>query len=244
MIRGNREQNSRFDAELSRKLDVLAEMPGEISPELQGRIQRELTRSLEPVVPLPPARISAAWFLLVFTALAVALILWIGISGVGRMSFSQLAGMSAVLIAGAGWSSIQLARQLAPGSMRRISTAPAIALFALAVLAGTALLFPWRETGDSVGLSWQCLPAGLAIAIPSGVLFWLLLRRGVALSETAKGASVGAISGLLGVTVLQFWCIHQQAFHLLMWHWSVLVITTGGGALLGPAITARSHASK
>jgi hypothetical protein len=93
--------------------------------------------------------------------------------------------------------------------------------------------FPWRTPGTALTLSWQCLLRELAIAIPAAALFWILLRRSAVLSAAAKGASAGAMSGLLAVTVLQFSCPYQEALHLLLWHWSVLGITTGAGALLG-----------
>jgi hypothetical protein len=41
------------------------------------------------------------------------------------------------------------------------------------------------------------------------------------------------MAGLLAVTVLQFGCVYQEALHLLLWHWSVLAIAAGAGALLG-----------
>jgi hypothetical protein len=95
-------------------------------------------------------------------------------------------------------------------------------------------LFPWREPGTSTGLSWQCSLREFAIAAPAAALLWMLLRRSApALSPTALGASAGAIAGLLAVTVLQFGCVYQEALHLLLWHWSVLAISAGAGALLG-----------
>jgi hypothetical protein len=49
------------------------------------------------------------------------------------------------------------------------------------------------------------------------------------------GASLGAIAGLLSVTVLQFKCDTQQAIHLLVWHGAVLVLSTTVGFLIGRA---------
>jgi hypothetical protein len=50
---------------------------------------------------------------------------------------------------------------------------------------------------------------------------------------SAMGATLGATAGLLGVTVLQVKCPHQEALHLLVWHGSVLAIATGAGLLTG-----------
>ena len=74
------------------------------------------------------------------------------------------------------------------------------------------------------------------MAIPGGVLFWLLARRGVPLSAGAFGGTLGAIAGLLGLTVLQFHCLYQNAAHLLVWHGGVLVLSITAGVLVALAI--------
>jgi hypothetical protein len=93
---------------------------------------------------------------------------------------------------------------------------------------------------------WPCLALGSAIAIPGGVLFWLLTRRGVPLSASAFGGTLGAIAGLLGLTVLQFRCIYQDAAHLLVWHGGVLVLSITTGILVALAIerNGKGHRSK
>jgi hypothetical protein len=47
------------------------------------------------------------------------------------------------------------------------------------------------------------------------------------------GATLGAIAGLLAVTVLQYTCELQDIGHLLVWHGGVLVLSTLAGALIG-----------
>jgi hypothetical protein len=157
-----------------------------------------------------------------------------GAAGLRKMSTGQFVGSGLLLAAGAVLFSLSLARQMAPGSRRGIPTWLVMALFGSAALGAITLLFPWREPGTSIGLSWQCSLREFAIAAPAAGLLWLLLRRSApALSPTALGASVGAMAGLLAVTVLQFGCVYQEALHILLWHWSVLAIAAGAGALLG-----------
>jgi hypothetical protein len=115
-------------------------------------------------------------------------------------------------------------------------------VFAIAALGGIALLFPWRAEGGSPFLSWKCALRELAIAAPAAALFWIPLRRAVVLSPAAMGASVGAVAGLLAVSVLQFACPHQEALHLLLWHWSVLLVTTAAGALAARCAASIRHA--
>jgi len=63
-----------------------------------------------------------------------------------------------------------------------------------------------------------------------------LVRRGAFLNLTALGGTLGAIAGLLSVTVLQFTCNMQEIAHLLVWHGGVLVISTVVGALIGRSV--------
>jgi len=214
----------------------IAERPAAtgVSSELSRRIQSQLVASLTPVRPAASIQVCVLRFLTMFLAFAGGLVVTMGAEGLRQMSSAQFVGSGFLLVAGAVLFSLSLARQLAPGSRRSIPTWLAMALFGGTAVGGITLLFPWRMPGTSIGLSWQCSLRELAIAAPAAGLLWLLLRRSApALSATALGASVGAMAGLLAVTVLQFDCVYQQALHLLLWHWSVLAISAGAGALLG-----------
>jgi len=214
----------------------IAEQPAAtgVSSELSQRIQSQLVASLEPVKPVASIQVSGLRFMAIFLAFAVGLAVMMGAAGLRQMTAEQFLGSGLLLAAGAVLFSLSLARQMAPGSKRGIPTWLVMALFGSAALGGIALLFPWRMPGTSIGMSWKCSLRELAIAAPAGVLLWLLLRRSApALSPTALGASLGAVSGLLAVTVLQFACVYQEALHLLLWHWSVLAVSSGAGALLG-----------
>lgn len=74
------------------------------------------------------------------------------------------------------------------------------------------------------------------MAIPAAILFWLLLRRGRALGVGTAGATFGAIAGLLGASVLQLTCNHQDAGHLLVWHGGVVIVSIGLGMLAAKGI--------
>ncbi len=214
----------------------IAEQPvvTRVSSELSQRIQGKLVASLTPGRPMASIRVCVLRFLAMFLAFAAGLVVTMGAAGLRQMNTWQFLGSGLLLAAGAVLFSLSLARQMTPGSRRGIPTWLAMALFSGTALGGITLLFPWRETGTSIGLSWQCSLREFAIAAPAAALLWLLLRRSApALSPTALGASVGAMAGLLAVTVLQFGCVYQQALHLLLWHWSVLAISAGAGALFG-----------
>lgn len=202
-----------------------------VSADLTHRITAEIGSSLTPVKPIPSPGSFALRILAAFVVLTCGLVALLGASGIMAMTRTELGVIGVVLISGAILFSVTLGKQTSPGSVRHIPTWITMLIFAGAVVAGVVLLFPWRAEEASVFLSWQCALRELAIAAPASILFWLLMRRAVVLSPAAMGASLGAVAGLMAVSVQQFTCPHQEALHLLLWHWSVLLVTTGVGAL-------------
>ena len=81
-----------------------------------------------------------------------------------------------------------------------------------------------------------CMKNGLTYGILGGVLFWLLVRRGAMLDPKLIGAAAGGLAGLTGLTVLEINCPNLNVFHILVWHWGVVLISSGAGALLGSAV--------
>src|SRR4029077_7430607 len=133
----------------------------------------------------------------------------------------ELLAMAALYATGVSLLAVSLAWQMRPGSYRRVSTTALLGAFGIGLLLGMALLFPWQSSPAFALEGWPCLLGGLGIAVPGALLLWLVVRRGAALSFTTLGATLGATAGLLGVTVLQFKCAHQEASHLLVWHTGV-----------------------
>jgi hypothetical protein len=226
------------DAKIDEKIDRLLELAPapELSPELHRKISEALTASLQPVKPMPSAGLLAAQFASIFLVFAAALIAMMGVTGFRTLQAWQALGIVAILAVGVSLFSLALAWQIRPGSWQKIPSRLSWAYFGVGFLTGAALLFPWRGAEAFVSRGWPCLLAGSAVAIPGGVLFWLLTRRGVPLSAGAFGGTLGAIAGLLGLTVLQFRCIYQDAAHLLVWHGGVLVLSITAGVLVALAI--------
>ena len=216
------------------KIDRLLEVapPPELSPDLHRKISGALVDSLQPVKPMPATRVLAGQVAALFLVFAVALIAMMGVTGFRTMDIWQAVGTVAILAVGVSLLSLVLAWQIRPGSQQRISAMLAWACLGVGFLTGAALLFPWRGAEAFASQGWPCLVTGSGVAIPGGVLFWLLTRRGVPLSAGAFGGTLGAIAGLLGVTVLQFRCTYQDAAHILVWHGGVLVVSITAGVLI------------
>jgi Negative regulator of sigma F len=226
------------DAKMNEKIDRLLDLAPtpELSPDLHRKISGVLAASLQPVKPMPGARVLAGQFASIFLVFAAALIAVMGVTGFRTLQAWQVLGIVAILAVGVSLFSVALAWQIRPGSLQRIPAKLSWACFGVGFLTGAALLFPWRGTEAFVSRGWPCLMTGSAVAIPGGILFWLLTRRGIPLSAGAFGGTLGAIAGLLGLTVLQFRCIYQDAAHLLVWHGGVLVLSITTGVLVALAI--------
>jgi hypothetical protein len=128
------------------------------------------------------------------------------------MNTAQFVAVATRLGVAAVLGSFRLAKRMAPATMQWLPTRFGAGLFAAVAVIVNVVAFSWREPGTVVTLSRECLYKVLAISTPGGVIFWTALRRADALSASAKGASIGAVAGLLGVTVLQFACVHQAGY--------------------------------
>ena len=211
-------------------------VPADGSPELYGKIRSSLQPSLSPVAPQASPRSLAARFWTVFLLFALPAIGMMGIAGLRQMDLLQMIGITVVLIVGGLLLSLSLAWQMTPGSLQRISTKVAVAVLAAGFLLGTALLFPWHAPEAFFVPGWHCFKMGIALAVPTAFLFWLLARRGAPLAIGSLGATLGAIAGLFGATVLQFTCSRQEAGHLLVWHGAVLMASILLGVLIAQVI--------
>jgi hypothetical protein len=206
------------------------------SPGLNDRIGQTLRSSLKPVRPVAATRIVATQFFLLFVLLTIPASGMMDLMGWRLMSPGQVTAVTAVLIAGAALLSLSLAWQMTPGSLQRIPANRAMWILSVSFLVVVAILFPWHTPEGFFRLGWRCLKMGLLMAVPAAALFGILLRRGAALSPGALGGTLGAISGLLGITVLQFQCDTQDAIHLLVWHGAVVVISASIGFLIGRSV--------
>ncbi|HEV2200772.1 MAG TPA: NrsF family protein [Bryobacteraceae bacterium] len=225
------------DTKIDEKIDRLLELAPapELSPDLHRRISGALAASLQPVKPMPAARVLAGQFAAIFLVFAASLIAMMGVTGFRTLDARQALGILTILAVGVALLPLVLAWQVIPGSQQKIPPRLAWACFGVGFLTGAALLFPWRGVEAFVSRGWPCLLAGSAVAVPGGILFWLLSRRGVPLSAGTFGGTLGAIAGLLGLTVLQFRCIYQDVAHLLVWHGGVLVLSITAGVLVALA---------
>jgi len=210
-------------------------IPSSSSPELYGKIQSAIQASLQRVSPRPSARAIAFEFGAAFLLGAIPAAAMMGLGGVEKMNVFQLIAITVVLALGVALLALSLAWQVTPGSLRRISVRGAVSILVAGFIVGVVFLFPWHTPEAFLARGWPCLRLGLLMALPSALLFWLVARRGAPLEMKALGGTLGAISGLLGVSVLQFHCDRQETEHLLFWHGGVLLVSIAAGVLIASA---------
>src|SRR5581483_621054 len=110
-----------------------------------------------------------------------------------------LLGAAAVALA------ILCAWEMAPAA-RRLRARAVLLTSLVALEAVFVLVLPDRTPGRFVYSGLVCLSAGLIVALPTGVLAWVVLRRGAVLDRASAAAAIGGIAGLAGLGALEIHC--------------------------------------
>jgi len=203
--------------------------PDSVPEELEERLRGSVCGSMKPVKPLPATKVLAARFVAALGLLAAALIAFSGLGGFENMSAAQALSVSAVLGVAALFFSVSLSWQMIPGACQKAPAHLLLFVFGAGFFVAVGLMFPWeRPTQLFVG-GWACTYHGLVLSLPVAGLLLFLAARGAPLSYGTLGASLGATSGLLALTVLQFSCRNQHAGHLILWHGGVVLICLAVG---------------
>lgn len=211
--------------------------PAEVSKTVEQKIVRALTASLIPTTRLASTAAIMTRIIAAFVLIAAVLIAWRKPIGFSVMTAPEIIGVSALLIIGVTITARVLASQMRPGSLRLISDGGALVVLGLGFVLTVLALFPWKASASGfMARGLHCLVGGLLLAAPASLVFASLIRRGAPLNMRLTGTVVGAISGWLGLTALQFTCDLQNISHLLVWHGSVVLLAALIGTVLGESI--------
>jgi hypothetical protein len=203
------------------------------SLEQLDRIKAMLLADLNPVKPLPPARMLV--FALMFILVVIAAIggAELGIAGWRALSLLQKSAVFTALAGGASVLACATARLMVPGT--RLTLSPYLYVFGAFGLmtAICIILFDPQDESTFVSTGLVCLRIGIECAVSATVLFWLLLRRGSILNPMLMGATAGLLAGLSGLAVLELFCPNLNEYHILVWHLGSVLVSAIGGLAIG-----------
>lgn len=220
---------------LKHVLDESRETSGPSESQLK-RIRAGIVDNLQPVRPLAPSRFFLFACAIIFLCVVAVGAMPFGINGWEALNTAQRIAIFVTLIGSAVLLASSLVRQMVPGS--KYAFAPsALPIGILSVLMLIiAISFRSQEESAFVANGLACIRNGLTYSIPAAFLFWLILRRGAILFPKLIGAAAGGLAGLVGLTVLELNCPNLNVFHILFWHWGVVLISSLAGAFLGAAV--------
>jgi hypothetical protein len=216
--------------------------PHELPERLLARIAESIKPSLQPVHPLPSTWVLASGLILICAVVALAgaaLTGFHGIKALGPLATTLIFGTLLALIYLVGEAFVD---EMIPGSRRRLSALTLLAVVSAVLLAVFALLFRDYQVDHFLHAGIACLFVGLLLALPAGLLGWLVLHRGLAMHGLSAGIAGGTLAGLAGVTGLELHCANFQAPHVLLWHTAVVPVSAAGGAFVGWLLRSNSPA--
>lgn len=203
-----------------------------VDPALLQRIQKSLQSSLAPVRPLRPATYFVTGFLTIFIGVALLGATILGFKGLHALSVIERAMIYGAIAASAILVAVAVSRGMVPGS-KMISAAAVLTTGFIGMEVAILLLFPDYTHAHFISAGLVCLALGLTGATLAAFLAWLLVRCGFVLEGGAVGLQVGALGGLSGVAMLALFCPNITVPHVAVWHIAVLLLSAGGGALVG-----------
>jgi hypothetical protein len=191
--------------------------------------------------PMPPVRVLPRMAVAAALGGAVALVIlviWLGLQPLGAAmlsgSFWMKAGYTAVL-ATAGL--LLVARLARPGG--QAGRLPLIALAAVAVMAGLALLEmartpPGRMHDVVMGHTWAvCSLRIVTLSVPVYLGAVWALRRLAPTRLALAGAAAGLLAGSVGATVYGLYCAETAATFVLIWYTLGIASASALGAVIG-----------
>lgn len=212
-----------------------------VQAETLERISDSIKASLRPVRPLPPTWVLAGGLVLICAAVALAGAAHAGFYGIDKMDLMMRALIFPALFVFVWMVGIGFVHEMVPGSRRRVTPGALLAIVIGFLVGIFALLYRDHEISAFFSTGIACLLTGVLFAVPTGLLAWLLLRRGFAVNPVSAGTVAGTLAGLGGLAMLELHCPNFQAAHVLVWHIAVLPVSAAAGAFLAWALRGRAR---
>lgn len=230
------------DKEVDSILKLAAETPHEVDEAVVERVSKTVLPSLRPVRPLPSPGVIALGLQMIFLLVAILGATYLGNNGVRVLSGAEGVLIFVALSFLARLASSASAAEMVPGSKTLVDPRILLASCTVAFVVVFAILFHDYRMGRFFSEGIACLGAGLFQAAATGILLWLVLRRGLILNPVAAGVAAGTLAGLAGFGMLELHCPILKAMHLMVWHTAVIPLSGLAGYLAGRMTLARHRA--
>jgi hypothetical protein len=203
------------------------------SPARLKQIEAGILADLKPVKPLLPG--GSLFLALMCIVIVVGAVGAAELGNAGWLALGPLQRIAVFTVLGAAASllAFSVGRQIVPGSELFLSPYLLVTATLAAITGVVAALFRPLQERTFVSTGLVCLRIGLECAIPAASLVWLLLRRGAILNPILTGATIGALSGLSGLTVLEIFGPNLNEYHILVWHIGAALGSVVGGMAIG-----------
>ena len=139
----------------------------QLEPELLSQVSRTVQQSLEPVKPLPSARLLTLGFLLIFGVISAGFVGISGLRGADAMGNMTFAGMLGIIGAAAFLVAFTLSREMAPGEKKILSAPRLFLLLLMPLFLAASVLFPWDFSRNIRVRQLEMFPARLPV-FPAG----------------------------------------------------------------------------
>jgi hypothetical protein len=204
------------------------------------QVESAVIAELRPVRPLASDAVYVGAFAGIFIAVCiVSCYLIAGRDGWEALSNLQRPVVFIPLLAIASLLAFSLVRQMRPAAKYMRTTAIFAVVVFLLLIASVALIFhPMHETAFAHD-SLVCFRVGMMFAIPTAILFGIVLWRGAALSPALTGATAGGLAGLAGLTVLEIHCPNMNVYHIVVSHLSVVLVCALAGFIFSSVTFSR-----
>jgi hypothetical protein len=208
------------------------DLPPEESRAAIERARNLLLKDLHPVRQLAPLWVFTLALVALFVVVGLGTASALGLHGLQALDPAQRAFIFTTLLAAAWLAALGSAREMRPAAGIRLGPL-ALILASAAFPLLFSLIFHGYSTLNFVHEGIPCLLAGTEIAIPTGLVIALLLRRGFVMNWAATGVAAGALAGLTGLAMLELHCPNLKAIHVMVWHVAVVVVSGILGWVIG-----------
>jgi len=210
-----------------------------VDASILSRIAKSIEPAMRPVRPLPSTWMLAGGLALLCVGVAVGGAAKLGFHGIEKLSALERGAIFPALLIFVGLAAVSWVSEMIPGSRRAVSPAVLLAAGCAGMLAVFAGVFHDYHAEHFVAAGVVCLVAGLLHAIPTGLICWLVLRRGFAVDAVAAGLAAGTLAGLAGLGMLELHCANLEAPHVMVWHTAVVLVSGLVGAAIGWVVRSR-----